>query len=27
VEELEREYYELNDLNIKDLYQIRKGLN
>jgi len=27
VEELEREYYELNDLNINDLYQIRKGLN
>ena len=27
VEELEREFYELNDLNIEDLYQIRKGLN
>ena len=27
VEELEREYYELNDLNIEELYQIRKGLN
>lgn len=27
VEELEREYYELNDLNMEGLYQIRKGLN
>lgn len=27
VEELEREYFELNDLNMDDLYQIRKGLN
>ena len=27
VEELEREYYELNDLDIEELYQIRKGLN
>jgi uncharacterized protein (TIGR04442 family) len=27
VEELEREYYELNDLNMEELYQIRKGLN
>lgn len=27
VEELEREYYELNQLNMDDLYQIRKGLN
>ena len=27
VEELEREYFELNDLNMEDLYQIRKGLN
>ncbi|MDD5106113.1 MAG: TIGR04442 family protein [Desulfuromonadaceae bacterium] len=26
VEELEREYYEKNDLDIEDLYQIRKGL-
>ncbi|MCM2358278.1 MAG: TIGR04442 family protein [Geobacteraceae bacterium] len=27
VEELEREYYELNDLDMDELYQIRKGLN
>jgi uncharacterized protein (TIGR04442 family) len=27
VEELEREYYELNELDIEGLYQIRKGLN
>jgi uncharacterized protein (TIGR04442 family) len=27
VEELEREYYEKNDLNIEELYQIRKGLS
>jgi len=27
VEELEREYFELNNLNMDDLYQIRKGLN
>lgn len=27
VEELEREYFELNELNMDDLYQIRKGLN
>lgn len=27
VEELEREYFELNDLNMEDLYQIRKGFN
>ena len=27
VEELEREYYEKNNLNIEELYQIRKGLN
>ncbi len=27
VEELEREYFELNGLNLEDLYQIRKGLN
>jgi uncharacterized protein (TIGR04442 family) len=27
VEELEREYYELNDLDMEQLYQIRKGLN
>ncbi len=27
VEELEREYYELNDLSMEGLYQIRKGLN
>lgn len=27
VEELEREYYELNGLNLEELYQIRKGLN
>ncbi|MFZ4855752.1 MAG: TIGR04442 family protein [Desulfuromonadaceae bacterium] len=27
VEELEREYYEKNGLNIEELYQIRKGLN
>jgi uncharacterized protein (TIGR04442 family) len=27
VEELEREYFELNGLNLDDLYQIRKGLN
>lgn len=27
VEELEREYFELNGLNMDDLYQIRKGLN
>ncbi len=27
VEELEREYYELNDLSMEELYQIRKGLN
>jgi uncharacterized protein (TIGR04442 family) len=27
VEELEREYYELNDLDMEGLYQIRKGLN
>ncbi len=26
VEELEREYYEKNDLDMEDLYQIRKGL-
>ena len=26
VEELEREYYELNDLDMEGLYQIRKGL-
>jgi uncharacterized protein (TIGR04442 family) len=25
VEELEREYFELNDLNMDDLYLIRKG--
>jgi uncharacterized protein (TIGR04442 family) len=27
VEELEREYYEKNGLDIEELYQIRKGLN
>ncbi|HIJ88761.1 MAG TPA: TIGR04442 family protein [Desulfuromonadales bacterium] len=27
VEELEREFYEKNDLNIEELYQIRKGLS
>ena len=27
VEELEREYFELNGLDLDDLYQIRKGLN
>ncbi|MBK5276426.1 MAG: TIGR04442 family protein [Desulfuromonadales bacterium] len=27
VEELEREYYEKNDLDMADLYQFRKGLN
>jgi len=27
VEELEREYFELNELDMDDLYQIRKGLN
>lgn len=27
VEELEREYYEKNDLDLEDLYKIRKGLN
>jgi uncharacterized protein (TIGR04442 family) len=27
VEELEREYFELNNLELDDLYQIRKGLN
>ena len=27
LEELEREYYEKNGLDIEDLYQIRKGLN
>lgn len=27
VEELEREYYEKNGLNMEELYQIRKGLN
>ena len=27
VEELEREYFELNGLNLDNLYQIRKGLN
>jgi uncharacterized protein (TIGR04442 family) len=27
VEELEMEYFALNDLNIDDLYEIRKGLN
>jgi uncharacterized protein (TIGR04442 family) len=27
VEELEREYFELNDLSMDDLYQIRKGFN
>ncbi len=27
VEELEREYFELNDLEMEELYQIRKGLN
>jgi uncharacterized protein (TIGR04442 family) len=27
VEELEREYFALNDLNVDDLYEIRKGLN
>jgi uncharacterized protein (TIGR04442 family) len=27
VEELEREYYEKNGLDMKELYQIRKGLN
>ncbi|MFZ3209153.1 MAG: TIGR04442 family protein [Geobacteraceae bacterium] len=27
VEELEREYYELNELDMENLYQIRKGLN
>jgi uncharacterized protein (TIGR04442 family) len=27
VEELEREYYELNELDMQQLYQIRKGLN
>ncbi|MBW6510595.1 MAG: TIGR04442 family protein [Desulfuromonadaceae bacterium] len=27
VEELEREYFELNNLDLNELYQIRKGLN
>ena len=27
VEELEREFFELNGLNLEELYQIRKGLN
>jgi uncharacterized protein (TIGR04442 family) len=27
VEELEREYFELNNLDMEDLYQIRKGLS
>jgi len=27
VEELEREYYELNGRDMEELYQIRKGLN
>jgi len=27
VEELEREFYELNDLDMEELYQIRKGFN
>ncbi len=27
VEELEREYFELNNLDMEELYQIRKGLN
>ena len=27
VEELEREYYEKNDLDMEGLYQIRKGLS
>jgi uncharacterized protein (TIGR04442 family) len=27
VEDLEREYFELNDLPLEDLYKIRKGLN
>jgi len=27
VEELEREYFELNNLDMEDLYQIRKGFN
>jgi uncharacterized protein (TIGR04442 family) len=27
VEELEREFYDLNGLNMEELYQIRKGLN
>jgi uncharacterized protein (TIGR04442 family) len=27
VEELEREYYDLNQLNLEELYHIRKGLN
>ncbi|ANA39840.1 TIGR04442 family protein [Geobacter anodireducens] len=27
VEELEREYFELNDLDLEELYQIRKGLS
>jgi uncharacterized protein (TIGR04442 family) len=27
VEELEREYYEKNELDMEDMYQIRKGLN
>jgi uncharacterized protein (TIGR04442 family) len=27
VEELELEYFQLNDLPLDDLYQIRKGLN
>jgi len=27
VEELEREFFELNGLDLEDLYQIRKGLN
>ena len=27
VEELEREYYELNELDMENLYQIRKGFN
>ncbi|GAW67963.1 hypothetical protein GPEL0_01f4072 [Geoanaerobacter pelophilus] len=27
VEELEREFFELNGLNLEDLYQIRKGFN
>jgi uncharacterized protein (TIGR04442 family) len=27
IEELEREYYEKNELDMEDMYQIRKGLN